>query len=303
MENIAHYLKATSEAFGVPGFQSFMTADLYENKNMGAVVTNLHALGSICQQRGVRGRTLGAKLATANHRDFTDEQLNAGKHVVGVFGLGSHASAQADAKAKLGLVHSPAPEPAGLPAERPAGAPPPAPEPPGAVATFVVNHLFGAINNFFGTALGDSMRQGSQESLPQSCRAPAGEVLAVAEDLSCRSETSAAAAKEDKSTAMAIEIARTAPGLAPPASPKRTMSELRRAFNKIEDPRIHLPGFEKPHKPAPRVLRPWAPQVTLRSLQLLKMPLSHAPTLATVGHEEDAVGQLLRFSWTCLGAV
>ena len=69
-----------------------------------AVVTNLHALGSFCQKRGFRVPILGAKMATANPRDFTDQQLNAGKHVVGGFGLGSHSSAQKDAKAKLGLV-------------------------------------------------------------------------------------------------------------------------------------------------------------------------------------------------------
>jgi hypothetical protein len=68
---------------------------------MKAVVTNIYALGSTAQKLGFDGPTLGAKMATANKREFTEEQLNAGKNIVGVFGKGSHASAQEDARQKL----------------------------------------------------------------------------------------------------------------------------------------------------------------------------------------------------------
>eukprot|EP00966_Prymnesium_polylepis_P041801 970813-Prymnesium_polylepis.1 len=116
----------------MPEFELFTTADLYDDRNMDAVVTNLHSLGRLAQSFYM-GPALGAKLATANPRDFTEEQLNAGKHTVGGFGLGSHASAQADAKAKLGLVMTtPAAAPA-VPEVTPAPAPAPTPAPAGGV--------------------------------------------------------------------------------------------------------------------------------------------------------------------------
>ena len=99
-ENIASYL-AGCTTLGIPGFQSFQTVDLFEAQNMKAVIVNIHALGSYAQKMGFNGPVLGAKMATANKRDFTDEQLNAGKSAVPVFGKGSHTSAQEDAKAKL----------------------------------------------------------------------------------------------------------------------------------------------------------------------------------------------------------
>ena len=91
------------KTFAIEGFESFMTVDLFEDKNMNAVILNIHALGRVCQSiPSFDGPTLGAKMATENKREFTEEQMNAGKNVVGVFGKGSHASAQEDAKAKLG---------------------------------------------------------------------------------------------------------------------------------------------------------------------------------------------------------
>ena len=74
MENIAAYLSACNAAFAIETFESFMTVDLYEDKNMGAVVLNLHALGRATQSlAGYAGPTLGAKVATSNRRDFTEE--------------------------------------------------------------------------------------------------------------------------------------------------------------------------------------------------------------------------------------
>ena len=49
MENISQYVSACS-ALGVPAFETFQTVDLYENKNMMAVVINLHALGRAAQR-------------------------------------------------------------------------------------------------------------------------------------------------------------------------------------------------------------------------------------------------------------
>ena len=102
MENIANYLAAVGPSgLGIPAFETFMTIDLYEEQNMQAVVLNIHSLGRLAQSF-YSGATLGAKMATRNKREFTEEQMNAGKTTVGVFGKGSHVSAQADAKANLG---------------------------------------------------------------------------------------------------------------------------------------------------------------------------------------------------------
>jgi len=78
MENIANYLDACA-ALGMPRHSSFQTVTLYEAQDMMQVLTNLHALGAIAQQRGHNGPTLGVKLAEANARAFTEEQLRAGR--------------------------------------------------------------------------------------------------------------------------------------------------------------------------------------------------------------------------------
>ena len=59
MENIGGYLDACRK-YGVPAQDNFLTVDLFEGKNMLAVVCNLHSLGRVAQQRGFSGPTLGA---------------------------------------------------------------------------------------------------------------------------------------------------------------------------------------------------------------------------------------------------
>ena len=49
MENIAMYLEGCTK-LGVPSFSSFQTVSLYENKDMGAVLQNIVALGSAAQK-------------------------------------------------------------------------------------------------------------------------------------------------------------------------------------------------------------------------------------------------------------
>ena len=53
MENIAMYLEGCTK-LGVPSFSSFQTVSLYENKDMGAVLQNIVALGSAAQKVRVR---------------------------------------------------------------------------------------------------------------------------------------------------------------------------------------------------------------------------------------------------------
>ena len=57
----------------------FVTVDLFEGKNVGAVVRNLHSLGRVAQQRGFVGPTLGVRLASRNVRTFSQAQLDEAK--------------------------------------------------------------------------------------------------------------------------------------------------------------------------------------------------------------------------------
>lgn len=73
MENISNFLKAC-RGLGVAEHDLFETVDLYEEKDMGVVVTCIHALGRAVQ--GIfRGPKLGAKQATKNLRTFQPGQV------------------------------------------------------------------------------------------------------------------------------------------------------------------------------------------------------------------------------------
>ena len=82
MENISAYLEACGE-YGVPAQDNFLTVDLFEGKNMGAVVRNLHSLGRVAQAHGFQGPTLGTRLSTPNRRSFTEQQAIAGRDAAG----------------------------------------------------------------------------------------------------------------------------------------------------------------------------------------------------------------------------
>lgn len=75
MENVAHYVQACA-ALGVPAQDLFQTVDLYEAKDLGAVVRNIHSLGRVAQQLpAFDGPHLGARLASKNERHFSEAQL------------------------------------------------------------------------------------------------------------------------------------------------------------------------------------------------------------------------------------
>ena len=75
MENIAYYVEACA-SLGVPSQDLFQTVDLYEAKDMRAVVRNIHSLGRVVQRlESFEGPCLGAKLAERNARSFSEEQL------------------------------------------------------------------------------------------------------------------------------------------------------------------------------------------------------------------------------------
>jgi len=92
MENIGNYLEACTK-LGVPAPANFQTVTLYENQNPMQVITNLHALGAAAFKAGFDGPKLGVKLADANKRDFTEEQLAAGMAQATFLGKGSHGHA------------------------------------------------------------------------------------------------------------------------------------------------------------------------------------------------------------------
>mmetsp|Transcript_15045 Transcript_15045/g.40359 ORF Transcript_15045/g.40359 Transcript_15045/m.40359 type:complete len:247 (+) Transcript_15045:88-828(+) len=93
MENISHYCAACTK-LDVPKFSLFQTVALYENQDMNAVLVNIVALGSAAQKVvGYAGPTLGAKLASANVRTFTEEQRIAGAATQTFLGKGSHGHA------------------------------------------------------------------------------------------------------------------------------------------------------------------------------------------------------------------
>ena len=89
MENIGNYI-AASESLGVRKDDSFQTVALYENKDMLAVLRQIHQLGATAQKIGFSGPALGAKLADANAREFSADQLKKAAATPTMLGTGSH---------------------------------------------------------------------------------------------------------------------------------------------------------------------------------------------------------------------
>ncbi|XP_064617953.1 myophilin-like [Liolophura sinensis] len=82
MQNIERFQAAVLK-YGVPPNESFQTVDLWEKKNIAQVTLCIHALGRIAQTKpDYTGPILGPKMSEENKREFTQEQLEAGKHIV-----------------------------------------------------------------------------------------------------------------------------------------------------------------------------------------------------------------------------
>ncbi|KAF0298608.1 Myophilin [Amphibalanus amphitrite] len=81
MENINSFL-AAAKNLGVTSDELFQTVDLWEQQNLHSVVICLQALGRKAPNYGKPG--LGPKEAEKNTRQFTEEQLNAGKNTIGL---------------------------------------------------------------------------------------------------------------------------------------------------------------------------------------------------------------------------
>ena len=74
MDNIAAFSSACKK-LGVPERDCFDTIDLFEGKDIVAVVQTIHALGRTVQTTRDDLPKLGPRLATRNERHFTDAQL------------------------------------------------------------------------------------------------------------------------------------------------------------------------------------------------------------------------------------
>jgi len=80
MENINNFLSAIAK-LGVSQTDTFMTVDLYEDKNMNQVIQSLHALGRISRTvPGYTGPSIGPKIADKHEVTFTEEQLRKGQN-------------------------------------------------------------------------------------------------------------------------------------------------------------------------------------------------------------------------------
>lgn len=82
-ENVNAFCNAARK-YGVPDNELFQTVDLFEKKNIGQVTLCIHALGRAAQAHNFDGPKLGVKVCDENKREFTQEQLDAGKNTVGL---------------------------------------------------------------------------------------------------------------------------------------------------------------------------------------------------------------------------
>ncbi|XP_003389350.2 PREDICTED: rac guanine nucleotide exchange factor B-like [Amphimedon queenslandica] len=83
MENIGNFLTGC-EGIGMIKTDLFQTVDLYEAQNVPLVVDTIHALGRKVQTFRDDLPILGPKESEANKREFTKEQLEAGKNIIGL---------------------------------------------------------------------------------------------------------------------------------------------------------------------------------------------------------------------------
>ena len=80
MENIQTFQTAMKK-YGVPDSEVFQTVDLFEARNIPQVTLSLYALARTTQKHPeYKGPSLGPKMATANKRNFTDEQVKQGRN-------------------------------------------------------------------------------------------------------------------------------------------------------------------------------------------------------------------------------
>jgi hypothetical protein len=80
MENIQSFVGAAKK-YGVPDEEVFQTPDLFEARNIPQVVLCLFSLGRTTQKHPeYTGPQIGPKMAAKNERNFSEEQILAGRN-------------------------------------------------------------------------------------------------------------------------------------------------------------------------------------------------------------------------------
>ncbi|CAD5121063.1 DgyrCDS9602 [Dimorphilus gyrociliatus] len=83
MERIELFIKRAQQ-YGVRKDDLFSTPDLYDKQNLSSVLNAIEGLARRARNQGYEGPTFGPKEATAKERNFTPEQLEAGKNILGL---------------------------------------------------------------------------------------------------------------------------------------------------------------------------------------------------------------------------
>lgn len=94
MENIGNFLKGC-EKIGMKKDDLFQTSDLYEGNNIPQVITTIMAVGRKAQSLNYDGPTLGPAESAENKREFTEEQMRAGEHIIGLQAGSNKGASQA----------------------------------------------------------------------------------------------------------------------------------------------------------------------------------------------------------------
>lgn len=84
-ENISNFLKGCEEKAGCQKGDLFQTVDLYECNNVPSVIDAIYSLGrKVHHHENQDIPALGPKESDENTREFTQEQIDAGKNVIGL---------------------------------------------------------------------------------------------------------------------------------------------------------------------------------------------------------------------------
>ena len=104
MENISLFIRGIKK-LGVHDSDCIDTNDLYKGQDIGKVVQCVHSLGSVVQKRckDYAGPQLGVKLADANKREFTEDQLKEARAATSKLSAGSSATMERNDVLKSGI--------------------------------------------------------------------------------------------------------------------------------------------------------------------------------------------------------
>lgn len=104
MENISQFIRVAKN-MGLKPSDCFDTVDLYKGKDIGKVVMTIHAFGSAVQAnvKIYKGPQFGVKLAQANKREFTEEQLRESRAATSKISQGSAGHMERSGITKTGI--------------------------------------------------------------------------------------------------------------------------------------------------------------------------------------------------------